>query len=32
MVHNIITESKEEYEDNGNVIGIKYADEEKELI
>ncbi len=31
MVHNIITESKDAYEDNGNVIGVKYSDDDKKL-
>lgn len=32
MVHNIITKSQDVYEDNGNVIGIEYSDEEKHII
>lgn len=31
MVHNIMTKSKEVYEDNGNVIGVKYSDEDKKI-
>lgn len=32
MVHNIMTESKDAYEDNGNVIGVKYSDDDKKLV
>lgn len=31
MLHNIMTESKDAYEDNGNVIGVKYSDDDKKL-
>lgn len=29
MLHNIMNESKDVYEDNGNVIGVKYSDDDK---
>ena len=31
MLYNIMTESKEVYEDNGNVIGVKYSEEDKKI-
>lgn len=31
MLHNIMTKSKEVYEDNGNVIGVKYSDDDKKV-
>ena len=31
MLHNVMTESKDAYEDNGNVIGVKYSDDDKKL-
>lgn len=31
MLHNILTNSKEVYEDNGNVIGVKYSEDDKKI-
>lgn len=31
MLYNIMTESKDVYEDNGNIIGIKYSEEDKKM-
>ena len=32
MLHNVITHSKDVYEENGNVIGIEYSNDEKKLL
>ena len=32
MLHKVITETDEVYEDNGNIIGIKYSEDEKQFI
>ena len=31
MLHNMLTNSKEVYEDNGNVIGVKYSEDDKKI-
>lgn len=31
MLHNNMTGSKDAYEDNGNVIGVKYSDDDKKI-
>ena len=31
MLHNMFTNSKEVYEDNGNVIGVKYSEDDKKI-
>lgn len=32
MLYNIITETKDAYEENGNVLGVKYTDDDKKLL
>ena len=32
MLYNTITKTKEAYEENGNVLGIEYSDEDKEIL
>ncbi len=32
MIYNELTKTKDAYEDNGNVFGIKYTDEDKKML
>ena len=31
MLYNILTDSKNAYEDNGNILGVKYSEEDKKI-